>query len=144
MKRFILFPMVAFVLVSCSDSTAPEVADVFNPQFSLEALAPVGDLIADVEALLAAGVLSEGRANSMLSKLEGALKAIQNDKPSAANKLGAFVNEVEGYINGGNLSAEAGQPLITAANAIIRQLDGTACLCCGGVTTHVPPCTGCY
>jgi hypothetical protein len=55
----------------------------------------------------------------MLSKLEGALKAIINDKPSADNELKALINEVEGYVNGGNLSASDGQALIDAAEAII-------------------------
>jgi hypothetical protein len=79
-------------------------------------------LIAQVEAMLSSGILNEGQANSMTQKLEGALAAIDTDKPSADNKLDAFINEVEGYVNGGNLLPGAGQELIDAALQIIALL----------------------
>ena len=141
MKRLGLCLLMAPFFFACSDSTAPEVADqdIPSPQFSVAALDGVSDLILQVEALWADGVLNDGQANSMLQKLAGTRIAIQNDRPSAANKLSAFVNEVEGYINGGNLAPELGQTLIAAANPLIRWLEGGTCPICGGAVC-LPPC----
>jgi hypothetical protein len=101
-------------------------------------------LIAKVNALWTAGVLNDGQVNSLLSKLDGILKAIENDKPSADNKLRAFINEAEGFINGGTLAAADGQVLIDRANYIINWLAGaTICPYCGALNgTHIPPCDG--
>jgi len=80
-------------------------------------------LIARVQTMLAETALNDGQANSLVSKLENFLAAFERDRPSAANILGAFINEVEGYIKGGNLSLEEGQALIDVANAIIELID---------------------
>ena len=35
------------------------------------------------------------------------------------NQTLAFINQVQAYINGGNLAAAEGQPLLNAANSIV-------------------------
>jgi|GEM_PF-52753 len=81
-------------------------------------------LIGEVEALVASGSLNPGQGNSLIAKLEGALKKLEQGQPRpAVNQLGAFVNEVESLIEEGVLTPEEGQSLIDAANAIIYQIN---------------------
>ena len=78
-------------------------------------------LIADVQALIDANVLDlEG--NGLLGILGAARASVQTDRPSSVAQLNAFINAVEGFISGGLLTAEQGQPLIDAAQSIIDQL----------------------
>jgi hypothetical protein len=80
-------------------------------------------LIQLVQSLLSSGVLGDGNANSLISKLEGAIQQLdQGNLGSAVNKLEAFINEVEALVVSGKLTSGQGQPLIDAANGIITAL----------------------
>jgi pullulanase/glycogen debranching enzyme len=80
-------------------------------------------LIADVEALVAGGTLNGGNGNALTAKLRNAQKKIEQGKPGpAANMLGAFVNQVEAFVNAGKLTSEQGAALIAAAEEVIAQL----------------------
>jgi hypothetical protein len=83
----------------------------------------IGHLIEDVQALVSAGSLNEGQGNSLISKLESAVQALNRGNPVAAvNKLAAFVNEVYDHIRNGVLTSEEGLPLIETARDIIWQI----------------------
>jgi hypothetical protein len=85
--------------------------------------AQIEHLIAAVETLYADGILNGGQANALISKLQGSLDKLDNGQPGVAvNRLGAFVNQVNSFIDEGVLTAEIGQLLIDQANFIIWQI----------------------
>jgi pullulanase-type alpha-1,6-glucosidase len=84
----------------------------------------IEQIIGAVENLVNTETLNKGQGNSLMSKLDGALKKLdQEQSKPATNQLGAFINEVEAMIKSGKLTEEEGQSLIDAANAIIFQID---------------------
>ena len=80
---------------------------------------PIDDLIEDIEDLVDDGLLNNGQGNSLISKLENIINKLNNGKTSVAcNQLGAFINHVNAFINGGTLTSAEGQPLIDVAQTI--------------------------
>jgi len=79
--------------------TVPRGATVTHRSGACTAGDALEALISEVQQLNTAGVLDDGLANSLLSKLTSADKSIAADRPSAANQLGAFINELEGNKN---------------------------------------------
>ncbi len=81
----------------------------------------------DVQALVAAGTLSEKDAGPLLTKLENAFADIAGGNTNGAvGKLGAFIGQVSAYMpppNPDRLTPEEGQALIDAAQSIIDQLE---------------------
>jgi hypothetical protein len=101
-------------------SVPPRTAAVF---VQYEPRPAIERLIHEVEQLVVAEVLNQGQGNSLIVKLEGAIKKLDEGKnKSAVNKLNAFINEVISLIEEGVLTPEDGQPLIDAANSIIDQI----------------------
>ena len=43
-------------------------------------------------------MVNEGQAASLVVKLEGAVTALNNDRPAAPQKLGAYLNEFEAVV----------------------------------------------
>ena len=78
-------------------------------------------LIGDVQDLIDAAVLDQ-EGNGLLGILNLALGSVQDNPRSAIPQLNAFITAVEGFISGGLLTAEQGQPLIAAAQSIIDEL----------------------
>jgi hypothetical protein len=65
------------------------------------------------------------QGNSLQAKLNAALAAVQRGNPhAAAGAMGAFVNQVNAFIQNGTLTAAQGQSLIDQASAIIAELGG--------------------
>jgi pullulanase/glycogen debranching enzyme len=90
---------------------------VFAPQELIRSL------IDEIEALREAGVLNDGQANSLIVKLESAIKNLDKGKAKTAlNNLNAFMNQVQAFIKGGVLTPEEGQSLNAAAEAISYQI----------------------
>lgn len=90
--------------------------------------AAAGSLIDQVQALVDAGLLNGGQGNSLISKLEAAIKQLDKGNTTPAiNQLQAFINEVNAFMNSTPpiLTPAEGQPLIDAANAIIAALSAT-------------------
>jgi hypothetical protein len=80
-------------------------------------------LIDDVGELVASGTINSGQGNSLVSKLETAIKQLERGNVRVAiNLLEAFINEVNSTISSGVLTPAEGQPLIDQANAIIVAL----------------------
>jgi hypothetical protein len=86
--------------------------------------AEIVELINDVQKLFDDGVLNNGQANALTSKLENVLdKLAKGNSNAAANQLGAFINQVEDFVNEGILTAEQGDQLIKAATLLIEALN---------------------
>ena len=85
--------------------------------------AEIYELISDVQKLLDDGVLNGGQANALTSKLDNVLAKLAkgNTKP-AANQLGAFINQVEAFVNGGILTAEQGDAFIKSTTLLVEAL----------------------
>ncbi|MBW3540365.1 MAG: hypothetical protein KY476_08850 [Planctomycetes bacterium] len=91
-------------------------------------------IIADVQALVAGGVLNHGQGNALLVKVQAAIQQLDNDNEAPAiNQLQAFINQVNDFIGSGILTAAQGQPLIDAAQAVIDQLEGDPLLAGSGL-----------
>jgi hypothetical protein len=83
----------------------------------------ITDLGTNVADLVADGTLNRGQGNALTSKLDNAQKKVDQGKPkTAANILGALVNQVEAFLQAGTLTPEQAQPLLDDAQAAIDQL----------------------
>ena len=86
-------------------------------------LLPIELLKGDVEELVTNGSLTTGDGNSLMVKLESAIKKLQKGKSGGAiSKLMALIDQVNGFISTGVLTAAEGDPLIDAANSIIDEI----------------------
>jgi outer membrane lipase/esterase len=94
--------------------------------------APVHQLIGDATTvavlqdevlhLRAAGILSEGPAKALLTKLEGAYAKLEEREPkTAVNEVRAFVNQVEAFVRTGRLSEEQAELLLVGARGIVAE-----------------------
>jgi probable HAF family extracellular repeat protein len=95
--------------------------------WTLPAASPVTtEIIAEkAEALVTAGVLSEGQGTALTRRLEAAAQQLDKGKTATAiNVLRSFINQVSAFLKAGILSPAEGQPLIDAAQAFINQLTG--------------------
>ena len=83
----------------------------------------VNELIEAVQKLIDNGTLNGGQGNALLSKLENVLeKLAKGNTNAAANQLGAFINQVEDFVNEGILTAEQGDALIKPASILVGVL----------------------
>ena len=62
------------------------------------------ELISGTLSLVGQGILNEGQANSLVVKLEGTVVALHNDRPSAPNKLNAYLNEYAAVVPNGSVT----------------------------------------
>jgi hypothetical protein len=76
----------------------------------------LSSLIADVNALIAQGSLSQSSANASLASLRTAQNSLNHGNTSATcGEVGAFINKAEQMTRTGKLSEADGQPLISTA-----------------------------
>jgi len=86
--------------------------------------AEIMELINDIQQLYDDGVLNQGQANALISKLENVLdKLAKGNSNAAANQLGAFINQVEDFVSEGILTAEQGDQLIKSATLLVEALN---------------------
>lgn len=79
-------------------------------------------VIEQVEGLVG-GTLNKGQGNSLIVKLEAAIRQMDSGNTDVAiNQLQAFIGEINALISAGILSQEEAQPLIDAVNEIITAL----------------------
>lgn len=90
---------------------------------TLSPAAQVEALSGDVADLVASGALDEGNGNALQATLDNVAASLAKDKPNVPNLLNAFINKVQGFVNGGILSPAEGQSLIDAAQTLIGQLE---------------------
>ncbi len=80
-------------------------------------------LIDDVGELVSDGMLTGREGAALRAKLESALAAIDTGRNRpAANKLNAFVNQVDALVRSGRLSSSQGQTLVDLAQGVIDLL----------------------
>ncbi len=83
-----------------------------------EVLTPAGAIERLIDKVRSSD-LHKGTENSLIAKLESAIKSLERGKDNAAvNKLGAFVNEVDAQ-SGKKINADDACDLITDAQRII-------------------------
>jgi pullulanase-type alpha-1,6-glucosidase len=81
-------------------------------------------LIEAVQELRSQAVLNRGQANSLVSKLENAVRSLNAGRIGpAVSQLNAFIHELRTLLAQGRLSQSQAQPLIEAAKDIIWQIE---------------------
>ena len=84
---------------------------------------PIDSLIAQVQALVTGGSLTQAQGDALIGKLQEIRTKIDNGQTNGAcNQLSSFINQVQGFISNGSLTTSQGQALIDAANAIKSSL----------------------
>jgi len=84
----------------------------------------IGDLIDQIEDLVEDGVLNQGQGNSLIVKLDQALKQLENGKPKQAIKaINAFINEVNSLYMEDVLPEETATHLVIYAEIIIASIE---------------------
>jgi DNA/RNA endonuclease G (NUC1) len=79
--------------------------------------------IEDVDAMLRGLALSNGNLNSLLAKLEAALRKVEQSQPDvAANQLGALLNEIDALQRSGRLSSSNAAAVSAAVQRVIDSL----------------------
>lgn len=79
----------------------------------LSAQQQIDNAFCDVEALVAAGILSGGEGNALTSKLDNAVRSLDSGKTrSGVNQLDAFINQLDAFIIAGVLDDDEGEDLI--------------------------------
>ncbi|MBW7996469.1 MAG: LamG domain-containing protein [Candidatus Glassbacteria bacterium] len=106
--------------------TASEIQAIYDAGSSGKCKAPPEQILIDaITDLVDEGTLNRGQGNSLLAKLNAALRQISRDNANAAiNQLQAFINQVNAFIRAGVLSQATGQLLIDTANSLIINLGG--------------------
>ena len=80
---------------------------------------PIGSIIAEVQALAAAGTLTPNQSAGLIDKLNQVSAKLDAGQTGAAcNQLSSFISQVNAFINSGALTTAQGQSLIDAANSI--------------------------
>ena len=94
-------------------------------QMAKDPLKAIEDVKKELNDLIASGSfdINSAQAKALLAKLTSAAKYIDSGKTNVAiNNLNAFNNQVNAYINSGNILPEAGQELISKVNNVINSL----------------------
>jgi len=95
-----------------------EISELYNEGRTPEEM--IVNLISTIEELENDGDLNGGQSNSLISKLENALNSLDKGHTNAAiNKLEAFINQVNAFINGEILTETQGEELISSAEEVI-------------------------
>ncbi|HEX6042757.1 DNA/RNA non-specific endonuclease [Longimicrobium sp.] len=86
----------------------------------------VGGLGARVDALVGTGALARGNGTALLATLRAATAALERGQgATAANQLGAFVNQVEALVQAGRLPQAQGAALTAAAQRIVESIQAS-------------------
>jgi YVTN family beta-propeller protein len=84
---------------------------------------PIESLNAHVEALVAAGALTQAQGAGLLDKIhEISAKIDAGQAGAACNQLSGFINQVNAFISNGTLTTAQGQPLLDTANTLKSNL----------------------
>jgi hypothetical protein len=76
-------------------------------------------LIAQIQALVAAGTLTQNQGAGLIDKINQAIVKLDSDQAAAAcNQLNSFINQVNAFISSGSLTSSQAQSLIDGANGI--------------------------
>jgi hypothetical protein len=85
----------------------------------------IGEIVTEVEDLIADGGLNRGQGKALLNKLDSVFKKLdQGNTASATDKLQAFIDQVDSFIAQGILATAEGQALIDAVSEIMAGING--------------------
>ena len=89
----------------------------------------IPNVIATVNAFLAAGTLNGGQAHSLIVKLQHAIDSLTSrpDKSTGCNQLHSFVNEVHAYLQSGKLTASQADQLLGGPLGILAIMAAVLC-----------------
>ena len=103
----------------------PSVGPIRFGTWTIDALTPenqADEIIEEIENL----GLNKGNENALTKKIENAIKNLTNDDPTddseACEKLEAFINQLNAFVNSGKLTQEQVDPLIGAAEFLQNQI----------------------
>jgi PKD repeat protein len=83
----------------------------------------LANAVALIEGLVDEEKLNGGNANSLISKLDGAKKALDSgNETSAAGKLRALLNELEALVQSGRLTETDAQPVRALVERLLQSL----------------------
>jgi parallel beta-helix repeat protein len=83
----------------------------------------ISKTVAELENLLSTGELNTGTATGLSATLTQAANQFDRDNTTAAEKqLGAFIRQVQGQLNAGNISQATADELIAAAQEAIEKI----------------------
>ncbi len=118
-----LFPVGNTAVTCTATDTSNNAASC---SFTVTVLTPAGatqQVVGSVDTLVSQGILNQGQGQSLDQKLASAVKSLnQSDIKLACNDLAVFINQVNGFMRAGKLTAAQGQSLIDSANAIMRKI----------------------
>jgi Ca2+-binding RTX toxin-like protein len=116
---------VAEITVRATDSGGLSTEDTFAVVV-LPTEQQIRELAEDVEELRISGVLNNGNANALISKLSGALvKFDEGNLNAAVNQIYAFINQVNAFVISERLTPAEGESLINAANQILISMEAS-------------------
>jgi hypothetical protein len=82
-------------------------------------------IIPDVQELVTTGALTSNQGAALTTKLNSVISKLDSGQTIAAgNQLGAFSNQVAGFVNSHSLTPDQGQALIDKAVAVRSQIGG--------------------
>lgn len=129
-RRTPLLLLLVALLTGCDTGAfAPDVdlqADPERPNAQLADAVTADEMLRErIEGLESDGVLNAGQARSLLAKLEAALKRDAAGQPAVgANIIGALMNQVESFVEGGVLTPAQGETLLEPAERLWAVLAG--------------------
>jgi len=96
------------------------------------------NLILSINTMVNNGLLSNGEGQSLISKINNAIKSIDKENVNAANgQLGALINEVELLVDNGIINLEQGQTLTNVAEYVVNLNNGNP-LITDGLIAYYP------
>jgi hypothetical protein len=125
-------PPGSYGLTLAGTDTRPAIGGDRTAPLNLVVLTPaqaIPNVIATVNALLAAGTLNGGQAHSLIVKLQHAIDSLTSrpGKPTGCNQLQSFVNEVHAYLQSGKLSASQADQLLGGPLGILAIMAAVPC-----------------
>jgi hypothetical protein len=89
----------------------------------LTSVQKIQQMNSNVQSFVTSGVLNKGQGNSLIVKLNAAMKNLNAGNTQAAtNELNAFINEINADIKTGKISSAQGNALIDSANSVINAI----------------------
>ncbi|HWR99333.1 MAG TPA: FISUMP domain-containing protein [Prolixibacteraceae bacterium] len=84
------------------------------------------DLITSINSMVESGELGKGEGQSLIAKVDNAIKSIEKGNTNAVNgQLDAFNSEVEYFVDNGTLTSEQGESLTDVADFVVDFPDGS-------------------
>ena len=125
-------PAGTYTLTLTGTDSRPAIGGDRTSTLTLVVLTPaqaIPNVIATLNALLAAGTLNGGQANSLIVKLQHAMSSLtaKAGQPTGCNQLQSFVNEVHGYVNGGKLTPAQADQLLGGPLGILAIMASVPC-----------------